>query len=356
MRLEDYICTHKDWEEKLSSAPYNLTIRHLGAYTLFMYNHYDSDMNEPIVQEARGCIFREDTCVCRAMDKFFNYGEPQAAQIDWSSAKVLEKIDGSLMKVWHDKGQWHLSSNGMIDAFEDVFGKLFEKALREYGYDDFLSFAFTLDPNFCYWFELATQDNVIVVPHKGYHIYSLGMRDVVADVEVPFEEVQSYFPEFEHPKMYQMNKIEDVIAAANELSYDNEGYVVVDKYFHRIKIKSPKYIRMFYANDDTRFTIRTILKIILAGEEAEIINYFPERKEQIENIKKQMEGMKESAQAAVKKYYSVPTPTLRGAAVHEPKYVLGYIYKERLGVSWEEYTSHWEINKWKKELEGFVCE
>ena len=62
-----------DWEEKLSSDPYNLKISRDGPYVMFKYNQFSSDFSNPIVREARGIIFREDNwkCVRRAFDKFF---------------------------------------------------------------------------------------------------------------------------------------------------------------------------------------------------------------------------------------------------------------------------------------------
>src|SRR4051812_12696961 len=61
------------------------------------YNQVFSPMHEPVVQECRGLIVDEADgwrVVSRSYDKFFNFGEPNAPAIDWSSAKVYEKLDG----------------------------------------------------------------------------------------------------------------------------------------------------------------------------------------------------------------------------------------------------------------------
>lgn len=113
--LLEFIQNHpNDWEEKLSSDPYNLKISRDGLYVMFKYNQLSSDFSNPIVREARGIIFREDNwkCVRRAFDKFFNYGEPNAAEIDWNTAKVQTKIDGSLISAWFD------DKNGTIQPTE----------------------------------------------------------------------------------------------------------------------------------------------------------------------------------------------------------------------------------------------
>ena len=64
---------------------------------LFKYDQIESPMSEAIVQEARGIVLDENDnwrVVGRGFSKFFNHLEGNAAQIDWSTAKVQEKVDG----------------------------------------------------------------------------------------------------------------------------------------------------------------------------------------------------------------------------------------------------------------------
>ena len=60
LKLKEFILNNKDWEEKLTSSPYNLIIKKDGPYILFKYNQLSSDFNIDLVREARGIIFRED--------------------------------------------------------------------------------------------------------------------------------------------------------------------------------------------------------------------------------------------------------------------------------------------------------
>lgn len=116
--LVDYIKTHPNWRSELSEKPYCLTIKkkdlNFGAsYNIFSYNQIESDFSLPVVQVSRGIILKiTEACfpeemeiedhvidikvVCWPFSKFFNYSEPNAHSIDWSSAKVQEKIDGCL--------------------------------------------------------------------------------------------------------------------------------------------------------------------------------------------------------------------------------------------------------------------
>lgn len=107
LELRDFILSHDNWEKLLSEPPYSLKIHRSNGLILFKYNQLSSDFNLEIVREARGIIFKEDTweCVCHAFNKFGNYLESYAPDIDWSHCRASEKIDGSLIKLYwcHDK-------------------------------------------------------------------------------------------------------------------------------------------------------------------------------------------------------------------------------------------------------------
>ena len=95
-----FLAAHpNDWEERLK-RDYGLRIKSDGEYTVFNYN-INCDFKDPIVQEARGIIL--DTVrlevVCWPFRKFGNYNEGYADEIDWSTARVQEKVDGSIIKL-----------------------------------------------------------------------------------------------------------------------------------------------------------------------------------------------------------------------------------------------------------------
>lgn len=126
LALQKFIKNHpENWEQKLTSKPYCLKIsRDLGVIC-FNYNMLDSDFSQAIVKEARGLCLYENTfeVACHSFDKFFNYGEPNAAVLEWKSVKAQEKIDGTLMKLWFNKvtNSWTLSTNKTIDAEKSVY-------------------------------------------------------------------------------------------------------------------------------------------------------------------------------------------------------------------------------------------
>ena len=123
MDTNSYLCrflaAHPgDWEERLK-RDYDLRIKRDGEYAVFNYE-INADFYDPIVQEARGIILDTEQyeVVCWPFRKFGNHNEGYADPIDWSNARVLEKVDGSIIKLWYDhaRGDWQFSTNGTIRA------------------------------------------------------------------------------------------------------------------------------------------------------------------------------------------------------------------------------------------------
>lgn len=110
MELLKFIKDNANWEELLTKKPYCLKIKKDEDYTILSYNQIESDFYNPIVRECRGIILENSTLtpVCVPFYKFGNYGEGYVPDIDWSSARTQEKVDGSLIKVWYHNGKWRV--------------------------------------------------------------------------------------------------------------------------------------------------------------------------------------------------------------------------------------------------------
>ena len=212
LELRDFILSHDNWEELLTTDPYNLKISRDDGYIMFKYNQVASDFSIPLVREARGIIFRESNweCVCHAFNKFGNYGESYCPNIDWGTASVQEKCDGSLIKLWHDNG-WHISTNGTIDAFKaelndtkySTFGALVEDAMpMSWGAWEKIA-----DPKCTYMFELVSPYNRVVIPYKETKLYFLGIRDMEDGGEWNPEDSDMIYA-FEIPKRYPLYSLE----------------------------------------------------------------------------------------------------------------------------------------------------
>lgn len=192
MEVLDFMNLHDNWEEILTQPPYNIKVSRDNGYILLKYNQLSSDFTIPIVRECRGSIFwqhenRNYMCVCRAFDKFGNYGESYVPDIDWEHVTVEEKVDVSLIKVWYHNSAWHVSTNGTINAYRcdvndlDVtFGSLFDEALC---CDDIDEFFATLDMYSTYMFELVSPKSRVTISYPETKLYYLGQRRMLYCME-----------------------------------------------------------------------------------------------------------------------------------------------------------------------------
>ena len=299
LKVLEFIKAHKNWEELLSQAPYYIKVYRdvMFDHNLVMlkYNQLDSDFNEEIVRECRGLILDEDSLepVSVPFFKFGNYGESYCPEIDWESAVILEKRDGSLVKVVKLGEDYLISTNGCIDAFkammpDDVFcpyksyGELFMKAMG-----DRLSL---LSEGYTYMFELTSPYNKVVVPYDDIEITLIGIRDnkslqeeLICDSKLK--------DSFLLPKRYGFRTLEECIESAHSLPYSEEGYVVLDKHFNRVKIKSLEYVNVHHLRGEGAMTEKRILDIIRQNETAEYLIYFPEYKELFSEYRRKVDDL-----------------------------------------------------------------
>lgn len=286
---------NENWRELLSSDPYYITIKEDTNYILLKYSQVDSDFNEDICRECRGLILsKKDNYipVRLAFYKFFNFSEPFADRIHWRSCKTRMKIDGSMMSAWYHNGEWHLSTSGAINAWKTpvnnqddlTFGDVFEKALKNNGLT-WNGLCCYLDQEHCYTFELVSPETRVVIPYKKADLYLIGCRNMETLQEVEIEDADiATRGILKTPKLYDLSNAKACIQAAQHLGYNEEGYVVVDKYFHRVKIKSPQYIAAHHISNNGNVTESRIFDIVEQGEKDEFLAYFPEHKELFEKV------------------------------------------------------------------------
>lgn len=340
MRVLELMNREDNWKEILQEAPYFINIKEKDDYVLLKYNQIFSDFSNEIVRECRGVIFRKNVdgrwiCVSRGFDKFMNFGESYAPKIDWESAIVMEKIDGSLIKLFWDNGKWHIATNGQIDAFEIsindeglTFGDLVLKALG--GQEQFNKLTYLLDHNFTYMFELVSPITQVVIHYPNTELYYLGARDMITMREDRLKD-NSIMAKFgiKQPKYYAtIHDIDECIRNANEMGKDNEGFVVVDDCYNRIKVKSPKYLRAARLNNNNRITIKRVVEMMREEQLDDFIAYCPQHEEMVnkvigalkemeEECAREWEEVKEFARKEKKEFVSI----VKSKGVKWPNYL-----------------------------------
>ena len=301
LKVQEFIRANSDWECLLSSDPFNISISHDKVHgrnlVMFKYSQIGSDLSLPIVQECRGLILDAETfeVVSYPFNKFFNYGEELAADIDWKTAWTSSKIDGSLVKVVNlDGSNFLVSTNGVISAFkcslpENVgcpyasFGELFMDGMKFYGLT-MEDFPRLFAPGFTYMFELTSPWNQVVVQWKETKVWFIGVRDNRTGEETRFSD-HELSKVFDTPKVFPMRSFDDVVKAAKELPDDEEGYVVCDSGFRRVKVKSPRYVQLHYMAGNQTWSASRVIDIIRDNEVSEYVAYFPKFKAAFDVVK-----------------------------------------------------------------------
>ena len=294
MEVLDFINSHPDWEEILTQPPYSIKVKRDGDYILLKYNQLNSDFSLPIVRECRGSIFYLNTngkyiCVCRAFDKFGNYGESYVKDVDWNDTTVEEKIDGSLIKVWYHNERYHVSTNGTIDAYKaevadlDItFGDVFDEALG--GERESVEFLYSLDPFETYMFELVSPKSRTTIFYPETKLYYLGQRNMQT-----MQEHKKYEPFMRDygvlcPKEYPLHTIEECVEYVQTMTKDEEGFVIKDKNFNRMKLKSPEYLFVFHMNNNGVITTKRIINMIKNEQIDDFLAYCPQYNDAVQNV------------------------------------------------------------------------
>lgn len=289
---------NNNWRDILSAEPYNLIIKEKNNFVLLKYDQLNSDMSNEIVQECRGIILRNINnkyeIASMRFTKFFNYGQEQAAKLEFP-CEASQKIDGSLIGVWYDEMTgWHVSTSGNIDA-EDApinisninnYRELFNIAWGDLDLN-------ILDKKNTYMFELVSPYTRIIVPYNETKLYLLAIRNnetlkEISRSELPIIAKQLFGDKIEAPKSFLCNNIEEVQNAVNKLTEDNEhyeGFVLCDKYFNRVKMKSSTYMDLFFIKGEGIFSDKKILQLILDEQDDDILGHFPEYTDDFNRIR-----------------------------------------------------------------------
>jgi hypothetical protein len=308
LEIQQFIQEHPDnWEQLIQEAPYFVTVLHdekFGRkFIMFKYSQIDSNFNLSIVRECRGLILDEDTLepISVPFFKFGNAGESYCPEIDWSSCWVGEKLDGSIIKVVKFGKNLLISTNGTIDAFkaplaEQIgckaanFGELVEEAIHNEfhpiagGISAMDWFASLLDEGKTYMFELTSPFNKVVVQWHETRLNFLGVRDNVSLQETYFTE-HPLKDVFHTPKVFSLHSLQECIEAAEKLGPSDEGYVVCDKDFNRVKVKSVLYVSLHHLRGENGImSYRRALEIVKRNEVSEVLTYFPEYKSAFDDL------------------------------------------------------------------------
>ena len=267
--IVDYIKNHPSWRDDFKEL--KITVKEDGDLAIFNYG-FEADFFNPIVQEARGIIIdlNDLGIVCWPFRKFANSDEAYADTIDWNNCQVEDKIDGSIVKLYYYDNQWRWATNGCVNAFETAagdtgksFGQIIKSAVN---YDE-IEFN-NLYEDYTYMFELVSPETQVVIHYPVTKLYHIGTRSNKDGTE-HYTSIG-----IEHPMVYSIHTLQDCIEAAKSLNTGSnvkkEGCVVIDRNWHRVKIKSPEYLQLHHAWNNGNLSKANAIKMLFKDDVHEI--------------------------------------------------------------------------------------
>ena len=248
----------------------------------------------PEMQDCRGLVLEKGTwkVMSLAFRKFFNSQEGNAAKINWDTASVLEKLDGTLIQVywdWH-KNIWFAGTTGTAEGEGEVNNKMgttfndlfWDTVNNKYSFNDCL-----LNKDLIYVFELTTPYNIVVKPHGESSATILTVRNRETLVELSGKDLEMAAISLGIPlvKKFDLNAkdVGALLRTFEGMPWSEEGYVVVDAEFNRVKIKNPAYLAVHHLKGKT--AEHNILTIVRTNEIEEFASTFPERKAELLKLK-----------------------------------------------------------------------
>ena len=284
------------------------------------YNQNLSPMSEPIVQQCRGLLVDESRnweVVCHPFDKFFNWGEPLAAAIDWSTARVFEKLDGSLMSLYFYNGAWQVASSGQPDAGGPL-GSRSGFSMAQGFWEAWASLGYERPPSefegWWFGFEFMTPWSQVIVRHARPRIVLIGARRADG-TEVSIDEVPSNWL---RAASFPLRSIEEARDAAEQIDpTSGEGFVVCDARFARVKIKSPRYVALHHMR--TSFSTRRMVETVRASEGDEFLSYFPDFRPEFEDVSERYESLIARCDGDYERIRGIESPRLFAEAARQAR-------------------------------------
>lgn len=301
LNVQTYLLTHTLAQLAEEHGVYSrFSTKNPNKFTL-NYDQLEARDTDPISQECRGLILRlenpisnhsdlahpelqgvvgETRVMAFPMRRFFNYGQGAAATVDFASAstRFLSKEDGTLCIMYWDRDimSWCVGTRSVPDAdlFMDGFGEqtfadLFWKAFKASGGD--LSSLDYAKGSYTFCFELCTPDNQVVVKHSGYKVFLLAVRDL-SSLEETLPEIWTTQIGISTVPSYRFGSTEEMLNFVQTLNgTENEGIVVCDADFNRVKVKNAGYMALSRIKDSVTKSPRSIMEVILHGQEDDVL-------------------------------------------------------------------------------------
>lgn len=215
----------------------HVNVQEDGALRMYTYSKsavYDKAWT-PFTEMARGLILdhANENVVATPFVKFWNYGErPEIPNLPF---EVFEKVDGSLIVIWHHNGRWRCSTKGSFNSDQAVAAqRLLESANTT-----------ILSPGETYLAEYVGPQNRIVVSYEKEELVLLGAycADGVEYNYVALDMLGAFL-RWRVADRHHYDSFTALLSTAPSLPATQEGFVVRFANGYRLKIKGDEYCRL----------------------------------------------------------------------------------------------------------------
>jgi RNA ligase len=230
---------------------------------LFCYSDscvYEKGWND-ITMLARGVILdpANKRVVATPFPKFFNVGE-KADTIPDLPFETFEKLDGSLIILFHYKGEWRTATKGSLGSDQ---AKWATAQIRDHDLS-------ALDTETTYLAEAVYPENRIVVHYSYTGLVLLGAYRGDG-AEVGYDELVALGGRlgWRVAKRYSFTSVSELLALAKTLPPSEEGFVLRFSNGLRLKVKGDEYCRIHRLV--SRLTPLAMWEAMQAGDDLEAI-------------------------------------------------------------------------------------
>lgn len=274
---------------------YSISCKEYDDRIVFNYDQIDSYKHRftNIVRECRNLILNKDCTkvLHRSFDRFYNYNEdPNTKKFNIASARIDQKLDGSLIGLYYDGKSWCCCTRSMAFAEGDISIYPLSYASK-YGFApktfsdlvnlafDFNDFKNKANKNFSYICEITSPFNRVITPYEDIRLTLLAVRNKITGEYLNRVEEVKIFNDIHLPEVYRFNNIDDLFESIKQLPSLDEGYVCnMNNWF--IKIKNPAYLAVLSLRSNNAVPSEDkIIEIVYNYNENEYLSYYPEDKE-----------------------------------------------------------------------------
>lgn len=311
-------------EERLAQFKENHGIRSKtdGNLLILDYDQIRVKWSEPYGYVCRGLILDASTLdvVAFGLPKFFNFGESYADELNWQSAMVYEKLDGSMVQRFFNPRTKEFEFSTRFQLPCDL-KKNIVSDLSDYCWHDLISRCFNTlagieqSEDETLVFEAMSPLNRVVVNHSDFKARVIAIRDNITFKEKSLTSLDESIT----PPMFPLFGPEACQKIADKYNGDVlEGFVVCDENFNRVKIKSKNYINL-HRMKDKALSLNSIILLIKEKDEEEVLVHYPEFNDLFGRVKSHISSLAEKHNRVYEEYKGIENQKEFALSINEKK-------------------------------------